>query len=54
MTCADVDIGFQSLEFVTYENTSTATVCGRIDRGSLERDVIAYVNTISGGNATGK
>ena len=50
---AAVDIGFQSLEFVTTENTS-ARVCAEIDRGALEREVVAYLSTASGGTATGE
>ena len=42
-----VNIGFQSLEFITKENSSAvATVCAQIDRGSLERYVDAYLNSI--------
>lgn len=41
-----MNIGFQSFEFVTKENSSAvATVCAQIDRGSLERDVVAYLTT---------
>ena len=49
-----MDIGFQSLEFVTTEDTLAATVCAQIDNWSIERNVVAYVSTILGGNATGK
>lgn len=50
----DVDIGFQSLEFVTTENTLAATVCAQIDNWSIERNVVAYLSTIPEGNATGR
>ena len=50
---AVVDIGFQSLEFISTENSS-ATVCAQIDRGSLEREVVVYLSTVSGGTAVGK
>ena len=41
-----MNIGFQSLEFITREYSSAvATVCAQIDRGSLERDVVAYLTT---------
>ena len=49
---AAVDIGFQSLQFTTSEDTS-ASVCAQITRGSLERDVVVYLNTVSEGTATG-
>ena len=43
---AVVNIGFQSLKFITQENSSAvATVCAQIDRGSLERQVVAYLST---------
>ena len=42
----DVNIGFQSIEFVTQENSSAvAIVCAQIYRGSLEREVVAFLNT---------
>jgi hypothetical protein len=50
-----VDIGFLVPLFFTMENGSaTATVCAEIDRGSLERQVVAYLSTIPGGTAERK
>ena len=50
-----MDIGFQDIQFFTRENVSaTATVCAQIDRGSLEREVVAYLSTIPEGTAIGK
>ena len=55
MNLTAVDIGFQAPQFFTMENGSaTAMVCAQIDRGSLEREVVAYLSTIPGGTATGK
>lgn len=49
-----MNIGFQSLEFATEENTSAiARVCAQIDTGSLEREVTAFLSTVTGGTATG-
>ena len=49
-----MNIGFQSLEFITEESTSArARVCAQIDTGSLEREVTAFLSTIAGGTATG-
>ena len=48
-------IGFQNLEFFTRENVSaSAALCAQIDRGSLEREVAAYLTTVTGGTAVGK
>lgn len=50
-----VDIGFLAPQFFTMENESAAAmVCAEIDRGSLEREVVAYLSTIPGGTATRK
>jgi hypothetical protein len=50
-----VDIGFLMPLFFTMENGSaTSMVCAEIDRGSLERQVVAYLSTILGGTATRK
>lgn len=38
---------------MTTENVS-ATVCAQIDSGILEREVVAYLSTTSGGTALGK
>ena len=51
---ADVGVGFQSLQFFTRENVSTkATVCTQIDSGSLEREIVVFLNTIAEGTAEG-
>ena len=43
-----VNIGFQSVVFITQENlTAVATVCAQIYIGSLEREVVTYLNTTS-------
>ena len=47
-----VSIGFQYLVFSTMENVS-ATVCAQIDSGCLEREVVVYLSTVTGGTATG-
>ena len=50
-----VDIGFLAPVFFAIENGSAAAiVCAQIDRGSLEREVVAYLSTIPGGTATRK
>ena len=50
-----VDIGFLAPMFFAIENGSAAAmVCAQIDRGSLEREVVAYLSTIPGGTATRK
>ena len=51
-----MNIGFQSLEFITEEsngNSTRARVCAQIDNGTLEREVIAFLSAIAGGTATG-
>ena len=49
-----MNIGFQSLEFITEESTSArARVCAQIDTGSLEKEVTAFLSTNAGGTATG-
>ena len=43
-----VNIGFQSLEFISEENSSAvATVCAQIDRGTLERYVDVYLTSFA-------
>ena len=50
-----MDIGFLAPMFFTMENGSAAAMaCAQIDRGSLEREVMAYLSTIPGGTATRK
>ena len=51
---ADVNVGFQNLQFFTRENVSTkATVCAQIDSGSLEREIVVYLSTVAEGTAEG-
>ena len=46
-------VGFESQVFTTTENVS-AMVCAEIVTGSLEREVEAYLSTVSEGSAGGK
>ena len=49
-----MNIGFQNLEFVALESNMSTIVCAQIDVGSLEREVVVYLTTVSGGTAVGK
>lgn len=49
-----VEIGLENLDYTVAEN-GTVQVCAQILQFSLEREVVAYLSTISGlGTATGE